>query len=431
MCDRSIPQDAIRDMRSAQVAYTGDMVIRILLLLVMCCACLGASCVGRRPPAPRDTARGRPATVPAPGSNASFSPRHLAFSDVLLSRLRLPARFRVNVFARGVDGARIIAVGPDGTVYVTQTNLGQVSALWDRDGDGRAEGRRVVATDLPGVHGIAIHAGTLYLAMPTRISSADLHADGTLGQSHILVDNLPSGGGHANRTLGFGPDGLLYVSVGSSCNACVERNPERATLLRMRADGSERHVLARGLRNTEAFDWHPLTRQLWGMDQGADGRGADRPPEELNHIREGRHYGWPWCFGARQVDTLTVGHPSGMTTAQFCATTEPAVLGYQAHSSPIQLKFYTGSQFPAAYRNDAFQTFHGSWNRQPAVGYSVVRIRFDAGGQPTGFENFLTGFLTDNGQAQFGRPAGLAIAADGALLVGDDGNGVIYRIFYR
>jgi len=398
------------------------------LLLSLACAPTHTQQTGQ--PQPAAPTQETPATEEQ-GSDVSFSPQKLAVSDAQVRRLTLPAGFQVGVFARGVADARVIAVGADGTVYVSQPELGQITALWDRRGTGQAETRRVVVSGIPGVHGLAVRANKLYLAAPTRVYVADINADGSVGKPRAFINNLPAGGRHPHRTMAFGPDGLLYVSVGSDCNDCAEKNPELATILQMHADGSGRRVFARGLRNTMAFAWHPASREMWGVDQGSDNRGPNTPPEELNHIIDGGDYGWPWCYGDRQVDALTPGHPDNTNKAQFCPTTQPMVLGYQAHSSPIQLVFYTGTQFPAAYRKDAFITFHGSWNRRPAVGYKVVRIRFDAAGRPTGFEDFLTGFLTDNGSAQFGRPAGLALTRDGALLIGDDSNGVIYRVTYK
>jgi len=378
----------------------------------------------------KQAANGNAPSVPAPNIYASYTPRQLAYSDALLARLRLPTGFRVAVFARGVTDARVIALGPNGVIYVSQPDQGQVTALWDH-GQGYATTRRVVASRLDGVHGLAVRGNQLFLATPTRLYVAAIRADGTLGAPRPILGTLPAGGRHPHRTLGFGPDGLLYLSVGSHCNDCVESNPDYAGILQMRADGSRIRVFCRGLRNTMGFAWHPVSHAMWGMDQGSDYRGPNDPPEELNRLVDGGHYGWPWCYGNRQVDSHTEGHPPGMTKAQLCATTQPSVLNYQAHSSPIQLAFYTGRQFPAAYRNDAFITFHGSWNRSPAVGYKVVRVRFNGKGAPIGFEDFLTGFLTDNGAAQFGRPAGLAVAPDGVLLVGDDSQGLIYRITYH
>lgn len=373
---------------------------------------------------------------PAAGTNIevtghSFVPEKMNFSSELLEMLSLPDGFEINVFAMDLKNPRIMAVGGDGTVYVTEPAENNTIALNDTNGDGTADQRRAVVSGIDHLHGIAVQGDRLYLATPTELYVAQIGQDGEVGEPQILVDGLPDGGQHPNRTLHVGPDGKIYLSVGSSCNVCPEPEPEHATILEIDADGSSRRIYASGLRNTIGFAMNPVTGEIWGMDQGSDWRGDDVPPEELNRIIEGRHYGWPWCFGKMQVDQVISQKPENMTKEEFCAETEPSVLEYQAHSSPIQLVFYNGTQFPEEYRNDAFLTLRGSWNRRPAVGYKVVRILFDEAGQPTGFEDFLTGFLANNGTAFFARPAGLAVGKDGSLLVGDDTNGVIYRVSYR
>jgi glucose/arabinose dehydrogenase len=224
---------------------------------------------------------------------------------------------------------------------------------------------------------------------------------------------------------------MLYLTVGSTCNCCIEKNPENATILRVQPDGSRRKIFARGLRNTIGFGWHPKTQEMWGMDHGSDWLGPDTPPEELNKLEEGRDYGWPFVYGDRQVIPGWESHPKFGNLKRYAARTTPPVLGYQAHSSPIQMVFYTASQFPEEYRNDAFVAMRGSWNRKPPIGYEVVRIKFDKEGRPVAFQKFLTGFLIEGGRAFFGRLAGLAVAKDGSLLVGDDTNGVIYRVSYQ
>jgi glucose/arabinose dehydrogenase len=351
------------------------------------------------------------------------------FNASLLDKLRVPEGFRVNVFAQGLGKPRMLAVADDGTVYVTRREPNDIVALRDRDGDGRADEEPTAVVKLDGVHGITIHQGRLYLATPTEVFVADRRPDGSVVTPQLLIDGLPDGGQHPNRTLAFGPDGMLYVSVGSSCNACRETNKEHAAVLQTRPDGSQRSVYAFGLRNTIGFDWHPETGELWGMDHGSDWRGDEQPPEELNRIRAGGNYGWPFCYGARQVDEHLAGEPEGTTKAQYCAETQPPVLTYQAHSAPIAMLFYKAAQFHDYYRGGAFVAMRGSWNRKPATGYKVVHIRFE-NGQPRAFEDFLSGLLIDDGQAYFGRPAGLAVAQDGALLISDDTNGVIYRVAY-
>ncbi len=362
----------------------------------------------------------------------AFQPRKLPFQEAYLERLKLPPGFRVNVFARGLTNPRMMAVSPEGVVYVILPDAGRVVALRDDNGDGVAESPRTIISGLDEVHGITWHRGVLYVATPTTVYQARMDTASGQGVAapRAIIRNLPTGGRHPNRTLAFGPDGMLYVSVGSACDACREPNPEHATMLVADPETWQRRIFARGLRNTIGFDWHPETRQLWGMDHGSDWRGADIPPEELNRIEAGGHYGWPWCFGAAQVDRMTADRPpDGQSPAEFCTTTRPAVMTYQAHSSPLAFVFYTGSMFPQAYRDSAFLALRGSWNRKPAVGYKVVVVEFE-GGRPVGFRDFLTGFLTEGGQAQFARIAGLAVARDGALLISDDQNGVIYRVSY-
>jgi glucose/arabinose dehydrogenase len=196
------------------------------------------------------------------------------------------------------------------------------------------------------------------------------------------VDDLPDGGQHPKRIMGFGPDGMLYVSIGSPCNECVDDVRERATILQVQPDGSARSIFAEGLRNTLGFVWHPATGEMWGMDQGSDGHGNGVPDEELNKLEEGNNYGYPFCFNDSQINRYIAGHPPGMTKPEFCAQATPPVLTYQAYNSPIGMVFYTGDQFQEEYQNDAFVALRGSWNRIPASGYKVVRIHFDEEGQP-------------------------------------------------
>lgn len=368
-----------------------------------------------------------PATIGDPPSVSIFSPERVTFDDSLLSRLSVPLGFTVNVFARDLGGVRVLVAARDGTVYASVPSAGTVIRLRDADGDGISEPPEPVIEGYSGVHGLALDNGSLFFATATTVYAAPLGDDGSLGTPQAIAEGLPSGGNHQAPGLGLGPDGRLYLTIGSSCNVCDEASPERAVMLVLE-DGS-RQVFARGLRNTMGFDWHPGTGALYGADQGSDLRGDDLPPEEVNRIRDGGHYGWPWVYGDRVVDRLTPSDPPGRTKDEFAATTEPAVLELPAHASPIQLRFYNGTAFPEDYRGDAFVTLHGSWNRDPPNGYGVVRLRFSAAGEPEGYEDFLTGFLFDRNRV-FGRPAGLVVLPDGSLLVGDDYNGVVYRVAY-
>ncbi|NML15917.1 PQQ-dependent sugar dehydrogenase [Azohydromonas caseinilytica] len=368
-----------------------------------------------------------------------LAPAQAEFSPAIVNRLKVPPGFRVQLFASGLGKPRMLEVGPDGTVYVTRRDKGDVLALRDTNGDGRADQLRTFATGLKDVNGIALQGGELLLAASTTVWRLPLAG----GAPRPIIRGLPDAGQHANRMVRVAPDGTLVVSVGSSCNNCAEGNQlERATLIRYSASGERLEVIANGLRNTIGYDWHPRTGALWGMDHGSDFRGDWTPPEELNLIQPGKHYGWPICWGARQVDTLAEARPSqvalrpGMskpsgdeiTREAFCAQTEPPVLTLPAHAAPLAMLFYRGTQFPAEMRGDAFVALRGSWNRRDPKGYKVVRLRFDAGGRPLAFEDFLTGFLNADGSVHYGRPVGLAWLPDGSMLVSDDSNGALYRV---
>jgi glucose/arabinose dehydrogenase len=354
-----------------------------------------------------------------------YEPRRLEPTDERVAGLRVPEGFKVGRFADGLKNPRVIAVADDGTVYVTRRDIGDVVMLRDADGDGRADEGPMVVAARPQMHGIAIRGRKAYLATVE---------DGTFSELERIIDDLPGGGQHPNRTLAVGPDGMLYITVGSTCNACDETDPENATVLRASPDGKRRRIFASGLRNTIGFDWHPRTGQLWAMDMGIDWLGDDDQPEELNRLEEGRKYGWPYIY-ADGKENPQDEPPGGVTAEQWRRTSEQPALTYTAHASPLQLVFYEGGQFPEAYRGDAFVTFRGSWNRRPPSGYEVARVRFGEDGQPTAFEPFMTGFVRelDGGRDHgfIGRPAGLAVAKDGSLLIADDLAQVVWRVSYR
>lgn len=377
-------------------------------------------------------------------------PSPVKFEDRLLSQLRVPPGFRISVYAKDMANVRWLQPMANGDLYVSRRDQGDILLLRDTNRDGTVDERRVVAQNLKYAHGLALRGDQLYIAADKKVLAAQILPDGNLALPRVLIDDLPDAGQHPNRTIGFGPDGLMYVTVGSTCNDCRDANPENATIVRAQPDGSGRHVYARGLRNTIGFGWHPGSRQLYGFDHGSDYHGDDTPPEELNAILPNKHYGWPFCYADRQVDRQVFNDPPNSTKGDFCPTTEPPALTYTAHAAPIGMAFYTGNQFPAEYRNDAFVAFRGSWNRAQPSGYRVARVRFDANGRPTTVEDFVTGWLMSppanlqqpgsapsgpeqakaTRPAQFGRLAGLAVHADGSLLVAEDQNGVIYRITY-
>jgi glucose/arabinose dehydrogenase len=278
------------------------------------------------------------------------------------------------------------------------------------------------------MHGVAIDGNKMYLVAVNDVYATDIKPDGTLGSLTRIVTGLPEGGQHNNRTLAVGPDKLLYVSVGSTCNACEETSKLNATMVRVKPDGTGQQVFAKGLRNTIGFAFHPQTKELYGFDHGIDWLGDTGQREEFNLIKEGGHYGWPYVYENGKANPAD--EPPGDTThAEYAKKTTFPVLTYDAHSAPMGMVFYTGNAFPEAYRNSAFVALHGSWNRKEPSGYKVVRVRFE-NGKPAAIEDFLTGFLTGGNREQFGRVCGIAQHPDGSLLISDDDNGVLYRVAY-
>ncbi|MCO5734202.1 YbhB/YbcL family Raf kinase inhibitor-like protein [Rhizobium sp. SSA_523] len=359
-----------------------------------------------------------------------LEPRKIEIRDdrELADLIKAPAGFKVDVFARDLVNPRMLAVSDRGTLYATRRSVGDVIMLKDEDKDGKAESVQTVASR-PGMHGIAFDGNTVFLVTVNDVYKAEVKEDGTFGELTRIINDLPDSGQHPNRTLAIGPDDKLYISVGSTCNACDESNPENATMLRAEKDGSSRSIFASGLRNTIGFDWEPSTGALYGFDHGIDWLGDEEQVEEVNRIEQGKKYGWPYVYGMGEFNPQD-NPPEGMTLDQWAKQSTEPQIGYTAHSAPMQMAFYDGQAFPEEYRGDAFVAMRGSWNRRPPSGYEVLRIKFE-NGEPVGAEHFLQGFLIRQQDGSYGylaRLAGIAVGKDGALYVADDSNGVIYRV---
>src|SRR6266542_3247794 len=343
--------------------------------------------------------------------------------------LTLPAGFTANVFAAGLTSPRFMAIGPGGTIFVTGMTGGQIYALPDRNSDGVADEVQVWADNLRQPHGLAFHEGYLYVGETNRVVRFRVGPDDTRqGDSEPVVAELPSGSGHWTRTVGFGPDGKLFVAVGSSCNVCEETDQRRAAISVYNADGSDGRVFMRGLRNAVGLVWRPGAAELWATNNGRDQLGDDVPFETVYQARDGGNAGWPNCYPAPGgiLPDPQFGQPN------ICQTVDAPAVTFQAHSAPLGLRFYDGNNFPEAARGDLFVALHGSWNRSAPVGYKVIRIPF-AGGTPGQAEDFVTDWMASEGNrgSVWGRPVDVLVAPDGAMLISDDDGGAIYRITYR
>ena len=342
------------------------------------------------------------------------------------AELVAPAGFTVTVFASDVTNGRLMAVSPDGVLFVARQSKGDVVALPDRDKNGKADSVDVVAANLARPHSVTFNGGYLYIATNPailRVKYANGKVDGT---PEKFIDLPLSTTSHWTRTMAFGRDGKLYVAIGSSCNVCEEDDPRRTTIMVYNADGSGGRPFARGLRNVIGFDWDPGTGVLWADDMGEDGHGEEKPADEINRIEDGKHYGWPYFIDNNEPNAKLTAAKSAPKAAEVT----PPALALQPHSSPIDLRFYTGTSFPAQYRGAMFVALHGSSAaaRKERLPGRVVRVTFKDG-TPTGVEDFVTGWMKD-GQV-LGRPAGLITGADGALYMSDDNKGFVYRVSYQ
>lgn len=347
-----------------------------------------------------------PAAIPPEGTNTTGLP------------LTLPPGFSIETFAKDLPGARVIVKDGMGNYWVSQPEQGTVTMLELR---GEAVMRQnAVFRNLNKPHGLAVdpeRGMTLYIAEEHRVVRAYLYSDGPME----TVAELPRGGRHTTRTLQFGRDGRLYVSIGSTCDTCVEVNEEHGSIISMNTDGSDRKIFAMGLRNAVFFTRHPSTQAFWATEMGRDFQGDDIPPEEVNILKDDAHYGWPYCYGDRVRDRTF------QLYEDFdCSATEPPHATLPAHIAPLGLAFIPSS-WPAEYRDDLLVAEHGSWNSSNKVGYKVVRIPLGADGTVAGpAVDFLGGFL-QSGDRVVGRP--VDVFFDGAdLLITDDKSGSVYRV---
>jgi glucose/arabinose dehydrogenase len=336
--------------------------------------------------------------------------------------INLPEGFRIEERA-SVPNARAMTWGDDGTLFVGTMTKGDVYAVTGLFSD--MPRVLTVATGLKMPTGVAFRDGALYVAERKRL----LRFDAIERQLEkppepvVVVDDLPGRGLHSWKYIDFGPDGRLYMTIGSPCNVCDV--PDQGVIWSMQADGSDRQVVARGIRNSVGLTWHPTTAELWFTDNNRDRMGDDQPPGELNRVtRPGEHFGFPFCHGTDVVEP----DPEFAALGSCADSTAPAQeLG--PHVAPLGLVIYSGAQFPEKWQSRVFVAEHGSWDRSEKIGYRVTVVELSADGRDAlGYEVFADGWL--EGQEAAGRPVDLLHAPDGSLLLSDDQRGVIYRISY-
>lgn len=379
--------------------------------------------------------------LPAPfattsaNNNAKLSPRPEGAMP------QAPSGYSVSLYASGLDNPRLLRTAPNGDVFLAESRTGLIKVFRSKPGVDKAEVTELFATELKRPFGIAfyplgpnpqwIYIGNTDSIVRFPYKSGDLKAS---GPSQVIVSNLPSGGqlpggGHWTRDIAFSQKGdKMFVSVGSLTNIDdPDTNPkekDRATILEFNPDGTGGRVYVSGIRNAVGIAVHPQTGQLWASVNERDGLGDDLVPDYITRVSDGDFFGWPWFYMGGHWDPRHQGKRPELKDK----VKTPDVL-VQPHSASLEMVFYTGNQFAPAHRDGAFAALHGSWNRQLRTGYKVIRVPIK-GGAPTGeYEDFLTGFVTPEGQV-WGRPVGVTVGADGALLVSDDGSNSIWRVSY-
>jgi len=361
--------------------------------------------------------------------------------------LNLPAGFEATIYAKLDSMPRIMAFDQTGDLFISSPESNQILRLTDRNQDGSAEVSIAIEQGLNAPHGLAFVGDDLLVANQNGVVKFTKN-NGAWSTASPFISQLATGG-HTLKTIKVGPDNHLYLNVGSSCNVCNEDDPTRATLLRYTLAGKPagalavvgRHtslppIWARGLRNSQGFAWHPTTGAMYATNNGADMRSSSKggaindelPPEHINQIQRGKHYGWPHCWGNPNDLSNLSTDPNFPGADGFCQTAAGPAITLTSHSTPIGITFLNKSQFPTEFKRDAIVALHGSWNREQLSGYKLVRLHFEQG-KPVKATDFASGWLNNN--KAWGRPVDVAVGPGGALYVTDDRTGYVYRISYK
>jgi glucose/arabinose dehydrogenase len=382
----------------------------------------------------------------------------LSASAADISSIQLPVGFKAEIFAdyktkhgEYLIGARFLAFDTIGNLYLSSAKGNKVVMLPDINKDGIADEVILVADNLHAPQGLAFISDALLIANQDGVvklqkNTENLSNGGWATKTSPFIKDLPNGG-HALKNIKLGPDGYLYLNIGSSCNVCNEHDSSRATIMRYTIEGKPagalinlgRHqqsaVWARGLRNSQGFAWNSLTGAMYATNDGADMRSGAKggkvndelPPEHLNKIEAGKNYGWPHCWADPNNINVQVQDPNFAGEVGFCLSTQSPEITFTSHSTPIGITFLDKTDWPAEYKHDAIVALHGSWNRNQPSGYKLVRVKFK-NNQAVEVEDFATGWL--QGDYAWGRPVDVAVGTDSALYVSDDKAGLIYRITY-
>jgi glucose/arabinose dehydrogenase len=335
------------------------------------------------------------------------------FSESRVDLLKVPAGFKIELFAKGISNARTMVLGEQGTIFIGTRSADKVYAI-------KNSKVYVIAKNLRMPNGLAFHKGALYIAAVDRILRLD-NIENNLAnppQAVVVRNNLPRATHHGWRFIAFGPDNRLYIAIGAPCNVCLKQG--FAEIRSMKADGTDEKVVATGIRNSVGFTWHPQTKKIWLSDNGRDMLGDDIPADEINRVdKSGQDFGFPYCHGGTVADPDYNEIP--------CDKFSPPAVKLGAHVTPLGITFYTGNKFPKKYQNQLFVAEHGSWNRSQKSGYRIGMVKLK-NSKVIGYETFVSGWL--QGQSAWGRPAYTLIMPDGSMLISDDRAGAIYRVSY-
>ncbi len=383
----------------------------VLLLFLVSCASSNGSSTQQTP-----TATPTESTAQQTSSSGKSS----------IPGIQLPQGFQISVYAKGLSNPRFMAVGPNNTLLVANRGANTIVAYPSQGAPAAQAGNPVVvASDLQDPTSLVMHDGYLYVGEGSAIVRMRLSNDLKAGPIERVIPNLPLGGQHNTRTVLIGPDNHIYVSIGSTCNVCIESDAHRAAIWIYNMDGSGGRLYAKGLRNAVGMAINPWNNSIWIDVNGRDELGDNVPPETVYALTEG-DYGWPRCHAG------TIRDPQFGQSADACNGVQQPLLTMQAHSAPLGMAFYSpqATQFPSNYRDSLYIAFHGSWNRSTPTGYKVVRIPLKNGKIAGPAEDFITGWLMSNGNST-GRPTGVTFMPDGTLFISDDTHGVIYHIWYQ